>query len=276
MPKAVCLSPAQENVSSDGAPRIYYVSSGTWHMPPPVHILAEPGDIAEIAVTSGDPARIEQLAKMLRDAKLVNSNRGFTTYTGYYGKKRMTLATHGIGGPSTAIVFEELYMLGAKTIIRFGTAGGLISGLEVGDFVIPTGAAHSEGSLRAYVDDGSLPAVPDFGLTNELIQTCRRAHLRHREGLVYSSDSFYSQDLASLERWVKRGVLAVEMECATLFTLGLLRGFKTAALLMLSNSLVNKSESDLAPAQQLRPYAAKGALAIFDAVTRSQTKTRPP
>jgi len=204
---------------------------------------------------------------MLRDAKLVNSNRGFTTYTGYFDKTRLTVATHGIGGPSTSIVFEELHMLGAKTIIRFGTAGGLVRGLGTGDFVIATGAAYPKGSLQAYIDDGFLPAVPDFELTYRLIQACRNAKLKAREGLVFSSDSFYTQDLASLERWVKRGVIAVEMECATLFTLGLIRGFKTAALLMLSNSLVTKSEEKLAPAKELEPFAAKGARAIFEALS---------
>jgi 5'-methylthioadenosine phosphorylase len=103
-----------------------------------------------------------------------------------------------------------------------------------------------------------------------LMQICKMARLKFREGLVYSSDSFYSQDLASLEPWIKRGVLAVEMECATLFTLGLLRGFKTAALLMLSNSLVNKSESELVPATELKPFAAKGAQAIFDTLAGPQ------
>jgi 5'-methylthioadenosine phosphorylase len=237
-------------------------------VPTPAHILATPGDIADVAVISGDPARIEQLSKMLRDPKLVNTNRGFTTYTGYYGDKRITLATHGIGGPSTAIVVEELHMLGAKAIVRFGTAGGLVSGLGIGDFVVPTGAAYPQGSLMEYFEDGSLPAVPDFGLAQALIESCNRAGLKHREGLVYSSDAFYSQDFVSLEPWVSRGVIAVEMECATLFTLGLLRSFKTAALLMLSNSLVNQSEADLAQAEKLKPFAAKGAAAIFDAVAR--------
>jgi 5'-methylthioadenosine phosphorylase len=233
----------------------------------PSHILAGPGDIAEVAITSGDPARTEQLSKLLKDSKLVNSNRGFTTYTGYYGKTRLTLATHGIGGPSTAIVFEELHMLGAKTIIRFGTAGALVKSLKIGDFVVATGAASGKGSLHEYVDDGCLPAVPDVGLTYGLIQSCRRSGLRFSEGLVYSSDAFYTQNHDSLEKWVKRGVLAVEMECATLFTIGLLRGFKTGALLMMSNSLVNTAEADLAQAKKLEPFAAKGAKAIFDAVS---------
>lgn len=233
----------------------------------PSHILAGPGEVAEIAITSGDPARTEQLAKLLRGAKLVNANRGFTTYTGYYGKTRLTLATHGIGGPSTAIVFEELHMLGAKTIIRFGTAGALVKGLNIGDFVVVTGAASGEGSLHEYVNDGCLPAVPDVELTYALIRSCDKVGLRWRKGLVYSSDAFYTQDIASLQRWVKRGVLAVEMECATLFTIGLIRGFKTGALLMMSNSLVNKAEGELAAASKLSPFAEKGALAVFEAVS---------
>jgi len=238
-------------------------------VPTPAHILARPGDIADVAITCGDPARTEQLSKMLRKAKLVNSNRGFTTYTGYHGDKRVTLATHGIGGPSTAIVFEELHMLGAKTIVRFGTAGGLVSGLGIGDFLIPTGAAYSQGSLHDYVGAGHLPAVPDLELTHRLMQSCRRMKLEFREGLVFSSDHFYTQDLASLEVWVARGVMAVEMECATLFTLGLLRGFKTAALLMMSNSLVNKGEGELAAAPKLSRFVEKGALALFEAVSTS-------
>ncbi len=172
---------------------IYYTTAGTLGVHLPAHILAGPGDIAEIAITSGDPERVEQLSRLLKDAKLVNSNRGFTTYTGYYGKTRLTVAAHGIGGPSASIVFEELHMLGAKTIIRFGTAGALVKGLGTGDFVIATGAAYPRGSLQAYVDDGFLPAVPDIDLTYRLIQACKKAKLRSREGLVFSSDSFYTQ-----------------------------------------------------------------------------------
>jgi 5'-methylthioadenosine phosphorylase len=243
-------------------------------MPAPSHILAMPRDIADVVIASGDPARTKQLSGMLRDAKLVNSNRGFTTYTGYFGKIRITVATHGIGGPSAAIVFEELHMLGAKAIIRFGTAGALVRGLKIGDLVIPTGAAYRRGSLQEYVDDGPLPAVPDSRLTQDLVKACQEARLRPREGLVFSSDAFYTQDKTALEPWVKRGVIAVEMECATLFTVGSLRGFKTAALLVVSNSLVDKSQSDLALAKELKAFVTKGALALFDAVAGPKNKSR--
>jgi len=239
----------------------------------PAHLLARPSDIAPSAVISGDPARIEQLSSLLRDAKLVNTNRAFTTYTGYYRDTRLTLAAHGIGGPSTAIVAEELHMLGAKTIVRFGTAGGLIDPLRTGDFVVPTGAAYSDGSVKAYVESGSLPAIPDPGTAADIASACKGAKLTARQGLVFSSDSFYTQDLKVLGPWIARGVIAVEMECATLFTLGLIRGFKAASLLMMSNSLVNKSDSNLATAEKLKPFAERGGRAVFEALAGPKKET---
>lgn len=96
---------------------------------------------------------------MLNNARLVNSNRGFITYTGYYDRKMVTVTTHCVGGSSSAIVLEELHMMGAKAIVRLGTTGGIVKGLNIGDLVVPTGAAYTEGSLRMYVPDGILPAV---------------------------------------------------------------------------------------------------------------------
>ena len=64
---------------------IYYANAKTRHVPSPSHILAGPGDIAETVIASGDPARVEQLAKLLRGPRLVNSNRGLLVYTGYRG-----------------------------------------------------------------------------------------------------------------------------------------------------------------------------------------------
>ena len=236
-------------------------------MPKPAHILAKPGDIAKIVVTSGDPERTEQIARMLDKPKLVNKNRGFTTYTGSYNGVRLTVAAHGIGGPSASVVYEELKMLGAKVIVRFGTAGGLIDDLAVGEFVVPVGAAYLDGSLRSYVQDGVLPPVPDFVITANIIRACAAARVSFTTGLVFSSDAFYEQDPKFLAGWTKRGVIAVEMECATLFTLAYLRGFRAASLLLLSNSLVRKGEKALATAEKLKPYVERGGILLLEALT---------
>src|SRR5438132_12629480 len=104
-------------------------------MPQPVHLLMKQEDVSPAVITAGDPARVKQLANILKDARLVNENRGLLAYTGYYNGKKITVATQGIGGPASAIVFEELLMLGAKTIVRLGTCGAMVPGLNIGDFI---------------------------------------------------------------------------------------------------------------------------------------------
>ncbi len=233
----------------------------------PAHLHVKPRDIAKLVVTTGDPARTEQLAGMLKDAQLVNTNRGFITYTGYYNGKRLTVSMHGVGGPSSAIVFEELHMLGAKAIVRLGSTGGMVKDLRIGDFVVPTGAAYTEGSLKMYVPDGVLPPVPDLDLTRGIVENCKSEGVKYMIGLVFSSDAFYSEDIKFVEKWTKRGVISVEMECATLFTLGLLKGFKTASLLVVSDNLVKEAEKELVPAEKLIPYVEKAGRIVFKTLT---------
>jgi 5'-methylthioadenosine phosphorylase len=238
-------------------------------MPHPVHIRAKREDIAPLVVAAGDPARTEQLASMLKDARTVNTNRGFLTYTGYYNGRRVTASTHGIGGPSSAIVFEELHMLGAKSIVRLGTCGGLVKELSRGDFIVPTGAAHPGGFLRAYVPDGVLPPIPDTDLTAKLTEACRSEGVRFRSGVVFSSDAFHKEDPLHLETWMSRGAIGVEMECATLFTLAALRGFRAAALLVLSDSYMKKAQNEMLAAEDLRAQIQRGAKIVLDTLTQS-------
>ena len=57
-------------------------------------------------------------------------------------------------------------------------------------------------------------------------------------GPIVSSDVFYNPDEGQYERWSKRGVLAVEMEAAALFTVGAIRGIETGCLLTVSDIVV--------------------------------------
>lgn len=232
---------------------------------PPYHVKAKPEDIASRVIVAGDPARVQQVAGMLREARLVNSNRGFLTYTGYYEDVPVTVATHGIGGPSAAIVFEELVMLGAKVVTRLGTCGGLVEELGKGDVVIATGAAYSSGgnAIGMYVSNSCMPTAPHPEVTLALIDAAKKNNVKFLLGPVFSSDAFYAEDPDFVRKWSSRGIVAVEMECAMLFALGWMRNVKTGAILVVSDSLVHEEEKALATAEELKEkinVAAKTAL----------------
>jgi len=146
----------------------------------PQHIRISPGQLAEKVVVVGDPARAKYLAdNFLEDAKLVNTERCFHIYTGYYKGERISIAVHGIGAASAAIVFEELRMLGAKVMIRLGTAGGLIPSLDIGDAVVATGAAYIHGgTIGSYVPDACMVTAPDPILTTRLYENAKAIHGR--------------------------------------------------------------------------------------------------
>lgn len=235
-------------------------------MGPPFHILARPEDIAERVIVAGDPARVRQLAGTLDSPKLVSDNRQLLVYTGSYKGVPLTVATHGIGSGSATIVFEELRMLGAKLMIRLGTAGGMSPEMKVGDFVVATGAATicNGNSLGMYMPGYCLPASPSPDVTMNLVKAAENAGERVHLTPVFSSDAFYAEDPGFAEKWRSMGVKAVEMECAGLFALGWMRGFKTGALLMISDMLVGE-KTELLTADQLAPRVEKASRIVFEA-----------
>jgi 5'-methylthioadenosine phosphorylase len=236
----------------------------------PIHMTVTPENVAKRVIVAGDPARVEQVREFLEEPKLVNTRRAFVTYTGTYRGVPVTVATHGVGFPSSAIVFEELTMVGAKVIVRFGTCGAMVPGMRIGDVVIATGAAYYPGGayyqyLREWV---CCPAVPSFDVLKSLVEEAERAGVRYYLGPVVSSDAFYAEDPEFAKKWSSRGVIAVEMECAGLFTLGLMKGVKTGALLMVSDSLVE--HLGYASAEELREYTARAAKVVLEALLKVQ------
>jgi 5'-methylthioadenosine phosphorylase len=232
----------------------------------PQHIKAKKGEVAKRVIVAGDPARVTQLSKRLIGARLVSENRGFLVYTGEFRGEEFTIACHGIGAPSIAIVVEELIMLGARAIVRIGTCGGLLKPMAVGDLVIATEAAYLGGTLSEYLGDRRIKPTPDSGLTRLLIDTAHVAGTKYCAGPVFSSDAFYSGDTDLVSRWSTRGYVAVEMECATLFGLGTLKGTKTAAALVVSDNL-HRMEP-IVDAEVLREPVKNAADVVFKSLAR--------
>ena len=192
------------------------------------HIAAKRGEIGNYCLLPGDPGRCEAIAACLENPYHLSTNREYNIWCGHLEGELVTVCSTGIGGPSTAIAVEELAACGAHTFIRVGTCGGIALPVKAGDVVIASGAVRQDGTSREYAPP-EFPAVSDTGVLLALTQAARALGYDHHTGVVQSKDSFYGQHspsrmptsgelLAKWEAWKRLGVLASEMEAATLFT----------------------------------------------------------
>jgi len=198
----------------------------------PVHIHPT-APLAPRALLPGDPGRALALAQLvLAEPKMFNHNRGLWGYTGTAGDgEPMTIQSTGMGGPSAAIVLEELCDLGLEVAIRVGTCGALDGGLQLGDLVIAETALACDGASRALGADGALAA--DAGLVAALQEAAGADGAR--TGLVATTDLFYDRDRGRSQAWRRAGALAIEMEAATLLRVGELREIRVGCLLVVSD-----------------------------------------
>ncbi len=205
------------------------------------HIGLTPSQGAEYAVITGDPGRVESIARLLDDPQFVASHREYTTWAGTLAGKRVLVTSHGIGGPSTAICVEELSRCGVKTLIRVGTCGGMALPVCGGDLVVATGAIRAEGTSREYLPI-EFPAVADLDVSCRLIQAATECGYTVHAGVVQCKDSFYGQhspesspvsyELTNKwQAWLKGGCLASEMESATLYIVAASLGLKAGCVL---------------------------------------------
>ena len=239
-------------------------------MDKPQHIRAKEGEIAETVIISGDPSRVAQLSGLLRSRKVVNDYRGFLTYSGKYGGKTFTIACHGIGGPSAAIAVEELAMLGAKTIVRLGTCGGLKRQMKVGDLVIATGAGYLGGTLNHYFPNKKVTPKPDSGLTRLLAAEANGEGMKSYSGEVFSTDAFYTENRDFGTGPAAGSYIAVEMECATIFGVGNFRGIKTAGVLIVSDNVLQKVP--MADAKALTGQVARTGKMVLECLAEAQSR----
>ena len=217
--------------------------------------------LAERVLLPGDPGRALLLAQaLLSEPRMFNHNRGLWGYTGAALRdgQPLTIQSSGMGGPSAAIVVTELADLGARTIVRVGTCGGLDGSLSLGEIIAVSEAAGEDGTSQA------LERAPRVAAHAELLAQLSDAG-PVRVGPVVSADLFYDTAPGTEERWRDDGLLAVEMEAATLFALAHRRRLRAGALLIVSDLLFPARRriepEDLAAAEHRLGELAVAALA---------------
>ena len=202
----------------------------------PEIVITEPGAFGEHVLVVGDPRRAELLAsEVLEDARLVCDARGLPGWAGTFEGRRVGLQAHGVGGPSAALVVEELVQVGARRIVRLGTFGSLSPAFAPGDLLCAAAAIPHDGASRALVGGEPHAPLADFEIVHAAVHVAKGLGVRMRVGLVATTDLYVDPDDELDRRWAARGAVGVDMETATLLTLAPLRGVSAGSFLVCSN-----------------------------------------
>jgi len=195
------------------------------------HLLIQPGDLPEVVLFPGDPARAERIADWLDGAERVAANREYHSYRGTYRGVPVGVTSAGVGAAGAAIAYEEAIRAGVKTLIRVGTAGSLCDDVRAGDLVVPLAAVRAEGVSRQLVPM-EMPAVADPDVSLALWAAAQSADGKSHRGVAVSVDAFYRGVLdLGLDTYAASGAIYVEMECAALYIVALLRGVRAGSIL---------------------------------------------
>lgn len=206
------------------------------------HIKVRNSDVSRYVFIPGSHLRGQRIAERLENCRVIGSTRGYWLYTGYYEGIMMTICSTGMGGPVVAIAMEELARMGADTFIRIGSAAAFQDYLGVGDIAVATATYRAGGTSFNYLP-APFPAVADFGLTRALAEAADRRGITVHTGVCYATDAFYAAGgPAQMELLKRAGVVAMEMESDTQFTMGHYHGWRCAAGFVLDGGSATKIE----------------------------------
>jgi AMP nucleosidase len=147
----------------------------------------------------------------------------------------ITIINFGMGSANAATIMDLLSAIEPQAVLFLGKCGGLKHDLTLGDFVLPIAAIRGEGTSNDYFPP-EVPALPAFSLQRAVSTTIRDFQKDYFTGTVYTTNRrVWEYDEQHKEYLQRIRVMAVDMETATLFTVGFANGISTGALLLVSD-----------------------------------------
>jgi uridine phosphorylase len=121
-----------------------------------------------------------------------------------YGGHRLGVALGGVGAPLAAGWLEELIALGARRFVVAGGAGALVPDLALGHVVVPDAALRDEGTSHHYAP-ASRVIHPTADALAAIVATLESHEIPHVLGMTWTTDAFYRETRAKVERRVAEG-----------------------------------------------------------------------
>lgn len=147
----------------------------------------------------------------------------------------ITMINFGIGSANAATVMDLLSAIHPKAVLFLGKCGGLKKKNAVGDLILPIAAIRGEGTSNDYLPS-KVPALPAFSLQKAISTTIRDFSRDYWTGTVFTTNRrVWEHDNTFKKLLKKTRSMAIDMETATIFTVGFANKIPTGALLLVTD-----------------------------------------
>jgi uridine phosphorylase len=154
---------------------------------------------------------------------------------------RCGIVPRAIGGPFAVLVAEQLLASGAKVIVGLTSAGRVSRRLPIPSLVIATGAIRDEGTSYHYLPPANSVEAP-VNLIPSLLAELGPLGLPVHQGAVWTTDAPYRETAQEIKMYAEQGVLAVEMQAASLFALAVMRNAMIGVVAHVTNAIDHTGE----------------------------------
>jgi len=161
----------------------------------------------------------------------------------------ITIINFGMGSPNAATMMDLLSAIQPEAVLFLGKCGGLKKDNKLGDFILPIAAIRSDGTSDDYLPP-EIPALPAFSLQRAVSTAIRENQQDYWTGVVYTTNKRVWEYDERFKKYLDRTrAIAIDMETATIFTVGFANQIPTGVLLLVSDqpmisSGIKTEESD--------------------------------
>lgn len=147
----------------------------------------------------------------------------------------ITIINFGMGSPSAATIMDLLTAIEPKAVLFLGKCGGLKKRNKIGDLILPIAAIRGEGTSNDYFP-AEVPALPAFALQKATSTTIRDYGVDYWTGTVYTTNRRVWEHDEEFKAYLQKvRAYAIDMETATIFSVGFYNKIPTGALLLVSD-----------------------------------------
>ena len=167
----------------------------------------------------------------------------------------LTIINFGMGSPNAATIMDLLVAVKPKGVLFLGKCGGLKNSSEIGNFILPIAAIRGDGTSNDYFPL-EVPALPSFKLHKFVSDIIIEKQGDYRTGVIFTTNRrVWEHDKSFLQRLKDTTSIGVDMETATIFSVGHYNEIARGALLLVSDvpltlDGIKTEESDEAVTQQ--------------------------